>query len=171
MIHKLMDRTTTAAYAGGPAELAAQRAQLNEEGDTELDDSAAKKVLDGISDGDTSGTNDNDESGLSSEDEDTHTQQKKGMSPREQRGSEQYNAFMNEGGASAMAEYNKKLGRDVYEKSKSTKIKARNRGPVKTWNGAKSKLKVLRNAFFAKHGSELVERAPRCDWIDPRMKS
>ena len=95
---------------------------------------------------------------MSSGDE-VDTQRKKG-SQRDLHVAKLHNAYTNEGGADAMVQYTKQIARAAHEQSSSKKLAKRNGDPVKTWNGAKSKLKLLRNAFFAKHGPELANGLP-----------
>lgn len=128
--------------------------QLNEGSDSSSDDGAGA-MFGTISDSDTSSDN---ESGMSSGGE-VDAQRKKG-SQCDLHVAKLHNAYTNEGGADAMVQYTKKITRAVHEQSSSKKLAKRNGDPVKTWNGAKLKLKLLRKAFFAKHGPELVSGLP-----------
>ena len=71
-----------------------------------------------------------------------------------------HNTFTNEDGVDAMAEHNKKIASDAYERSSSKKLTKRKGDTVKTWNGVKSMVTGLRNAYFAEHGPELVKGLP-----------
>ena len=157
-----MDTTTATAHAmpdpteGDAAAANERRAweQLNEGSDPDSDDDAGA-MFGAISD---SGTSSDNESGMSSGGE-VDTQRKKG-SQRDLHTAKLHSAYTNEGGADAMVQYTKQTARAAHEQSSSKKLAKRNGGPVRTWNGSKSMLKLLRKAFFAEHGPELANGLP-----------